>query len=263
MDCSTPGLLSFTISRSLLKLMSIELVMSSNRLILCHPLFPCPQYFPTSGSFPMSWLFASDGQSIGVSASASVLPVNIQGWFPLGLTDWISLLSKGLSGVFSSITVWKHQILWHSAFFMIQLSHPYMTTGKAIKCTSKLTWKSTRLYLRTFPISRFGPICSRNSFLPKDVEENYNHFLTWAHTSGSNGCIMGYQSAFWWLYRGGHNATGPHHFLLYPWDDHRGFADRKEVEASMWAQVSHDHLLPQKKKRDGNVSIVKPFWRSH
>ena len=79
MDCSIPGFLSFTISRSLLKLMSIELVMSSNRLIFCHPFSPCPQYFPTSGSFPMSWLFVSDGQSIGVSASASVLPVNIQG----------------------------------------------------------------------------------------------------------------------------------------------------------------------------------------
>lgn len=56
-------------------------------------------------------------------------------------------------------------------------------------------------------------------------------------------------SAFWWLYRGGHNATGPHHFLLHPWDDHRGLADRKEVEASMSAQVSHDHLLPQKKEK--------------
>ena len=118
------------------------------------------------------------------------------GWFPLGLTDWISLLSKGLSWVFSSTTVWKHQILWHSAFFMIQLSHPYMTTGKAIKCTSKLTWKSTWLYLRTFPISHFGPICNRNSFLPKDVEENYNHSLTWAHTSGKNGRIMGLTVSF-------------------------------------------------------------------
>ena len=62
-----------------------------------------------SGSFPVSWLFASGGQSIGVSASTSVLPMNIQGWFPLGLTGLISLLSKGLSRVFSSTTVWKHQ----------------------------------------------------------------------------------------------------------------------------------------------------------
>ena len=65
--------------------------------------FSCLQSFPVSGSFPMSQLFESGGQSIG--ASASVLPVNIQGWFPLGLTGWISLQSKGLSGVFSSLTV--------------------------------------------------------------------------------------------------------------------------------------------------------------
>ena len=73
------------------------------------PFSSCPQSFPASGSFKMSQFFASDGQSIGVSASASVLPINIQGWFPLGLTGWISLLSKGLSRVFSNTTVWKHQ----------------------------------------------------------------------------------------------------------------------------------------------------------
>ena len=101
--------LSFTVSWSLLKLMSIESITLSNYLILCHPLILLPQSFPASGSFPVSWLFASDSQSIGVSASASVLPVNIQGWFPLGLTGLISLLSKGLSRVFSSTTVWKHQ----------------------------------------------------------------------------------------------------------------------------------------------------------
>ena len=94
----------------------------------------CPQFFPTLGSFPMSWLFASDDQSIG--ASASVLPMNIQGWFPLGLTDLISLLFKGLSRVFSSTTVQKKaSILWHSAFFMVQLSHLYMTTEKTIALT--------------------------------------------------------------------------------------------------------------------------------
>ena len=71
--------------------------------------FPsCPQSFPTSGSFPMSQLFASGSQSIGVSASISVLPVNIQDWFPLGWTGWISLQSKGLSRVFSNTTVQKH-----------------------------------------------------------------------------------------------------------------------------------------------------------
>ena len=72
--------------------------------------FFCLQSFPVSGSFSMSWLFASGSQSIGVSASATVLPMNIQGWFPLGLTGLISLLSKGLSRVFSSTTIKKHQI---------------------------------------------------------------------------------------------------------------------------------------------------------
>ena len=85
----------------------------------CHPTISssvahfsfCPQSFPASGLFPMSQLFASGGQSIGasVSASASVLPMNIQGWFPLGLTGSISLLSRGLSRVFFSTTIKKHQ----------------------------------------------------------------------------------------------------------------------------------------------------------
>ena len=78
------ALLFFTISPSLLKLISIESVMPSKHLVLCHPLPLCPQSFTASGSFPMSQLFTSVGQSIG--ASASVLPTNIQGWFPLGLT---------------------------------------------------------------------------------------------------------------------------------------------------------------------------------
>ena len=73
------------------------------------PFSPCLLYFPASSSFPMCWLFASDGQSIGSSTSATVLPMNIQGWFPLGLTGWISLWSRGLSRIFSNTTVWKHQ----------------------------------------------------------------------------------------------------------------------------------------------------------
>ena len=96
--------LSITTSWSLLKLMCIESVMPSNQLILCCPLLLCLQSFPASGSFPMSRIFIPGGESIGASASASVLPKNIQGYFPLGWTDWISLQSKGLSGVFSSTT---------------------------------------------------------------------------------------------------------------------------------------------------------------
>ena len=101
--------LSITISRSLLKLMSIESVMPSNSLILCHPLLLCLQSFPASGSFPVNRLLASGSQSTGASASASVLPMNIHDWFPLGLTGLISLLLKGLSRVFSNTTVQKHQ----------------------------------------------------------------------------------------------------------------------------------------------------------
>ena len=119
--------LSFIISQSLLKLMSIELMMSSIHLILCCPCLFLPQYFPASGSFPLSLLFASGGQSIGTSTSASVLPMNIQSLFPLGLTGLISLLSKGLSNMFTSTTVQKHPffIAQHSVW-----SHLYMTTVK-------------------------------------------------------------------------------------------------------------------------------------
>ena len=118
--------------RSLLKLMSIESVMMSNHLILCHSLLLLPSISPASGSFPVSQLLESGGQSIGALASTSVLPMNIEGWFPLGWTGWISLQSKGLSRIFSNITVQKASVLWHSAFFMVQLSHPYMTTGSTM-----------------------------------------------------------------------------------------------------------------------------------
>ena len=91
--------LSIINSQSLLKLMSIESVMPSNQLILCRLLLLHLQSFPASGSFQMSQFFTSCGQSIGVSASASVLPMNIQDWSPLGWTGWISLQPKGLSRV--------------------------------------------------------------------------------------------------------------------------------------------------------------------
>ena len=97
--------LYFTISQSLLRLISIELI---NHLILCCPFLLLPSIFPSIRVFSNEWLFTSSDQSIGASASASVLPMNIQGWFPLGLTGLISLLSKGLSRVFSNTPVWKH-----------------------------------------------------------------------------------------------------------------------------------------------------------
>ena len=110
--------LSITDSQNLLKLMSIESVMPSNHLIPCRPLLLPPSIFPSIRVFSneMVQSFTSGGQHIGVSASTSVLPMNIQGWFPLGWTGWISLQSKGLSRVFSNTTVQKHQ------FFSYQLS---------------------------------------------------------------------------------------------------------------------------------------------
>ena len=113
---STPGLPVHHQLPEFTKLMCIESVMPSSHLILCHPLLLLPPILPASGSFPMSQLFTSGGQSIGVSASASVLPMNTQDWSPLGWTAWISLQSKGLSRVFSNTTVQKHQ------FFSAQLS---------------------------------------------------------------------------------------------------------------------------------------------
>ena len=99
--------------------------------------FSCPQSFPASGSFQMSQFFAWGGQSVEVSASASVLPMNIQDWFPLRWTGLISLQSKGLSRVFSNTHRSKASILWRSAFFIVQLLYPYMTTGKTITLTRR------------------------------------------------------------------------------------------------------------------------------
>ena len=99
------------------------------------PVFNLSQHlglFQWAGSFTVSWLFASDGQSVG--ALASVLPMNIQYWFPLGLTDLNSWLSKGLLSLLQH-HISKALIFWHSAFFIVQLSHLYMTTGKSIALT--------------------------------------------------------------------------------------------------------------------------------
>ena len=108
----------------------------------CHPpisssvitFSSCPQSFPASGSFQMSLLFASGGQSIGVSALASFLPKKSQGWSPLEWTGWISCSPRD-SQESSPTPQFKNINSWHSAFFMVQLSHPCMTTGKAIALT--------------------------------------------------------------------------------------------------------------------------------
>ena len=131
MDCSTPGL---PVHHQLPEFTQTHVHRFGDAIQPSHSLSspspPALNLFPASGSFPMSQLFTSGGQSIGVSALASVLPMNIQDWSPLGWTGWISLQSKGLSRVFSNTTVQKHQFF--GTQLSLQLSHPYMTTGKPI-----------------------------------------------------------------------------------------------------------------------------------
>ena len=111
--------LSF-ISWRLLKLMSIELVMPSNHLILCHPLLLLPSIFPSIRAFSDESVFESGGQSIGASASASVLRMNIRGWFPLGLTGWSPCCPRGLKSLLQHHSL-KASILHQSDFFMVRL----------------------------------------------------------------------------------------------------------------------------------------------
>ena len=123
--------LSITSSQSLLKLMSVESVMSSNHLVFCQHFSCCIQSFLVSGSFPVSQFLTSGGQNIGVLASASDLPMNIQDWFHLGWMDWLDFLA--VQGTLKSLLQHhssKASILQLSAFFIVQLSNPYMTTGK-------------------------------------------------------------------------------------------------------------------------------------
>ena len=127
-------------SQSLLKL-PIELVMPSNYLILYRPLLFLSSSIPSIGVFSNESVFLHQ-----VSASASVLPMNIQSWFPLGWTGWISLHSKGLSRV-SQHHSSKSSILGHSAFFIVQLLHPYMTAGKIKALTRHLLAKQCLCFL--------------------------------------------------------------------------------------------------------------------
>ena len=139
------------------------------------PFSSCPQSFPASGSFQISQLFAWVGQSIGVWASTSVLPMNTQEWSLLCWTGWISLQSKGLSRVFSNTTLEKHQ------FFSAQLSlqsnsHPYMTTGKTIALTRR-TFVDKVMSLRFNMLSRLVI-----TFLPRSKRLRFhgcNHHLQW------------------------------------------------------------------------------------
>ena len=133
MDCSMPR---FPLHHQLPELAQTHVHWVSDVIQLSDPLSsPSPPALNLSQHRGFSltiWRFTSGSQSTGASASASVLPVNIQDWFPLGLTGWISLLSKGVSRTFSDTTVQKHQFFHAQAFFIVQLSHAYMTTGKTI-----------------------------------------------------------------------------------------------------------------------------------
>ena len=182
MDCNTPGSLSIPNSWSMLKFMSIRSMMPSTHLNLCCPFSSCLQSFPASGSFPVNWLFALGGQSIRVSASTSVIPMNIQDWSPLGWTSWISLQSKGLSRVFSNTTVQKHQFfsaqlsLWSNSHSQTWLLMSFKT---GLGCFS--SWevpKSQFLYRWTWDNSRkWG--CHEKVLIWKPVMHTVMHSVTY------------------------------------------------------------------------------------
>ena len=134
----------FLVHHQLLQLAQTYVHRVSDALQPSHPVIPfsfCLQSCSTSGSFQMSLFFTSGGQSLGASASASVIPMNIQGLFPLGLTGLTSLESKGLFRSLLQYHSLKASTLWHSAFFMVQFSHLYTTTGKT-KAMTRQTFVS-------------------------------------------------------------------------------------------------------------------------
>ena len=167
MDCSTPG---FPVLHHLPELTQTHVHRVGDAIQPSHPVIgpfsSCPQSFPASESFPKSCLFASGGQSIGTSASASILSMNIHNWFPLGLTGLISSSPRD-SQKFSPIPhhVQKHQFFGAHTSFMVLLSHPYMTTGKTIALTIQ-TFVSKVMSLkkreRNRPVSSYW-VCSKYS----------------------------------------------------------------------------------------------------
>ena len=140
MDSSTPGL---PVHHQLLELTQTHVHWVGDAIQPSHPLLSPspPPSFPASESFQMSQFFTSGGQRIGVSDSAPVLPMNIQDWFPLGCTGWISVAVQGTLKSLLQYLSSKASILWHSAFFTVQFSYPYMTTGKT-KALTRQTFVS-------------------------------------------------------------------------------------------------------------------------
>ena len=198
MNCAHQAFLSIANFWSSHKLMSIEPVMPASHLILCRPLLSCPQTLPASESFPMSQFFAWGGQSIGVSALASFPPKNTQDWSPLEWTSWISLQSKGLSRVLSNTTVQKHQFFSTQLFFTVQLSRPYMTTGKTIALTRQ-TFVGKVMYLLLNMLSRLVI-----TFLPR----NKHLLISWLWSPSAVIFWSAKKNKVW------------HCFLIYfPWRD--------------------------------------------
>ena len=173
MDWSTLG---FRVLHHLLEFAQIHVHWVDGAFLPCHTLLPpFPRALNLSQHQDLfQWVSSLNqmGQSIGVSASASVLPMNIQDWFPLGLTGLISLLSKGLSRLFLNTS--KVSVLWHPAFFMVQLSHLYMTTGK-IKALTIWTFacKVMSLLFNKFVMAFWGDCYSfyysESSFVEKNM----------------------------------------------------------------------------------------------
>ena len=156
--------------------MSIESMMPSKHIVLVTPFSSCPQSFPASGSFPMSQLYTSGGQSIGTSASGSILLMNIQNWLALRLTDLISVLKrqrtlKSLLQHHSS----KASFLWRSAFFTVRLSQPHMTTRKTIAFI-RWTFVGKVMSLLYNTLSRFVI-----AFLPRSK----HLWISWLHASSA------------------------------------------------------------------------------
>ena len=153
MDCSMPVL---PVHHQLPEFTQTYIHRVGDAIHPSHPLLspsPPASIVPIIGVFPVSQFFASGGQSIGVSASISILPMNTQDWSPLGWTGWISLQSKGLLSLLHHHSS-KAAILRHSAFFKVQLSYPYMTTGKTIALT-RWTFAGKVMSLLFNMLSRF------------------------------------------------------------------------------------------------------------
>ena len=188
---------------------------------------PFSSCLQSSRSFPIIQLFASGGQNIGDSVSASVFPMNIQGCFPLGLTSLISLLSKRLSRVFSSTTIWKHQICC-STFFVVQLSYPYMADGKTTALTV-WTFDGKVIFLLFNTLSRFII-----TFLPKS-KCLFDFMTTVTIYSGFEAQEKKLCHCF-------------HFFPFYlPWSDGTGyqdisffFFDVEPIDYSLFSRVYHE-----------------------